>query len=45
VTATELTEACLARIQIYNPRLNAFIMVLREHALAVPALKVTDQTP
>src|SRR5437588_12604460 len=34
VTPTQLTEACLARIQIYNPKLNAFITVLREQALA-----------
>jgi len=33
VTPTQLTEACLARIQIYNPKLNAFITVLREQAL------------
>jgi aspartyl-tRNA(Asn)/glutamyl-tRNA(Gln) amidotransferase subunit A len=33
VTPTQLTEACLARIQTYNPKLNAFITVLREHAL------------
>src|SRR6202166_634870 len=34
VTPTQLTEACLARIQTYNPKLNAFITVLREQALA-----------
>lgn len=34
VTPTQLTEACLARIQTYNPKLNAFITVLREPALA-----------
>src|ERR1700736_4646645 len=34
VTPTQLTEACFARIQIYNPKLNAFITVLREQALA-----------
>jgi aspartyl-tRNA(Asn)/glutamyl-tRNA(Gln) amidotransferase subunit A len=28
-----LVEACLARIQIYNPKINAFITVLREQAL------------
>jgi aspartyl-tRNA(Asn)/glutamyl-tRNA(Gln) amidotransferase subunit A len=33
VTPTQLTEACLARIEIYNPKLNAFITVLREYAL------------
>ncbi len=32
VTSTQLTEACLARVQTYNPKLNAFITVLREQA-------------
>src|SRR5882724_1377074 len=34
VTPTQLTEACLARVATYNPKLNAFITVLREQALA-----------
>ena len=34
VTPTQLTEACLARTADYNPKLNAFITVLREPALA-----------
>ena len=34
VSAVELTTACLARIDIYNPKLNAFITVTREQALA-----------
>ena len=34
VTPTELTQASLARIEIYNPKLNAFITVLRSDALA-----------
>ena len=34
VTSAELVEACLARIKIYNPKLNAFITVLGEQALA-----------
>ena len=34
ITPTQLTEACLARIQIYNPKLNAFITVMRDQALA-----------
>ena len=34
VTATQLTEDCLARIATYNPKLNAFITVMREQALA-----------
>jgi aspartyl-tRNA(Asn)/glutamyl-tRNA(Gln) amidotransferase subunit A len=34
VTSTQLTEACLSRIATYNPKLNAFITVMRELALA-----------
>ena len=34
VTSTQLTEACLARIGIYNPKLDCFITVMRESALA-----------
>ena len=34
VTSMQLTEACLARIQIYNAKLNCFITVEREQALA-----------
>ncbi len=34
LSPVQLTEACLARIEIYNPKLNAFITVLRERALA-----------
>jgi aspartyl-tRNA(Asn)/glutamyl-tRNA(Gln) amidotransferase subunit A len=34
VSPVQLTEACLARIQIYNPKLNAFITILRNQALA-----------
>src|SRR5580692_1837421 len=34
VTPTGLTEACLARIEKYNPKLNAFLTVMREQALA-----------
>jgi aspartyl-tRNA(Asn)/glutamyl-tRNA(Gln) amidotransferase subunit A len=34
VSPVELTEACLARIQIYNPKVNAWITVMREQALA-----------
>lgn len=33
VTPTELTQACLARIDTYNPKLNCFITVTREAAL------------
>jgi aspartyl-tRNA(Asn)/glutamyl-tRNA(Gln) amidotransferase subunit A len=34
VTSTELVNACLARIDVYNPKVNAFITVTREQALA-----------
>src|ERR1700691_210559 len=33
VTPTQLTEACLAHIEKYNPRLNAFITVMKEQAI------------
>jgi len=34
VTPTQLTQACLTRVVTYNPKLNAFITVVREQALA-----------
>ncbi len=34
VTPTQLTQACLTRIALYNPKLNSFITVMREQALA-----------
>ena len=34
VTPTQLVKACLERINTYNPKLNAFITVMREQALA-----------
>jgi len=34
VTPTALTQACLARIDTYNPKLNCFITVTRDEALA-----------
>jgi len=34
VTATALTEACLARIAVYDPKLDAFITVMKNQALA-----------
>jgi aspartyl-tRNA(Asn)/glutamyl-tRNA(Gln) amidotransferase subunit A len=34
VSPVQLTEACLSRTQTYNPKLNAFITVLRDQALA-----------
>jgi aspartyl-tRNA(Asn)/glutamyl-tRNA(Gln) amidotransferase subunit A len=33
ISAVELTEACLRRIDAYNSTLNAFVTVAREHAL------------
>src|SRR6266446_674932 len=43
VTPTQLTEACLARIETYNPMLNAFITVLREQAMAQARELETEQ--
>jgi aspartyl-tRNA(Asn)/glutamyl-tRNA(Gln) amidotransferase subunit A len=37
VKSTQLTAACLNRIETYNPKLNAFITVLRKEALAAAA--------
>jgi aspartyl-tRNA(Asn)/glutamyl-tRNA(Gln) amidotransferase subunit A len=34
VTSVDLVDACLARIDTYNPKINAFITVTREAALA-----------
>src|SRR5262245_26506871 len=34
VTSTDLVQACLARIDVYNPKINAFITVTRDAALA-----------
>jgi aspartyl-tRNA(Asn)/glutamyl-tRNA(Gln) amidotransferase subunit A len=34
VSPTQLTEACLQRIRTYNPKVNAWITVMREQALA-----------
>lgn len=34
VTATQLVKSCLERIQVYNPKLNAFITVMGAQALA-----------
>ncbi len=42
---TDLVNACLARIDIYNPKLNAFITVARETALAeAKALEAEQRT-
>jgi aspartyl-tRNA(Asn)/glutamyl-tRNA(Gln) amidotransferase subunit A len=37
LTSVELTEACLARIDVYQPKLDAFITVLKSQALAQAA--------
>lgn len=34
ITSVEVTEACLARIDLWQPRVNAFLRVYREKALA-----------
>ena len=34
VNPTELTESCLERIRTYNPKINAWITVMRDQALA-----------
>jgi aspartyl-tRNA(Asn)/glutamyl-tRNA(Gln) amidotransferase subunit A len=34
VTSTDLVNACLARIAIYGPKLNAYITVMRDQALS-----------
>jgi aspartyl-tRNA(Asn)/glutamyl-tRNA(Gln) amidotransferase subunit A len=34
VTSTDLVNACLGRIDVYNPKINAFITVTRDAALA-----------
>lgn len=38
VTALQLTEACLARIEVYDPKLDAFITVMKNQALAQAAV-------
>jgi len=37
VTSTQLTQACLERIRIYNPKVDAYITVLGDRALAQAA--------
>jgi aspartyl-tRNA(Asn)/glutamyl-tRNA(Gln) amidotransferase subunit A len=34
ITCTELTEACLSRARAYNPKVNAYITIMSEEALA-----------
>jgi aspartyl-tRNA(Asn)/glutamyl-tRNA(Gln) amidotransferase subunit A len=38
LTSTELTQALLARIAIYNPKVNAYITVMTDEALAQAAM-------
>jgi len=37
VTSTHLTQACLNRIKVYNPKINAYITVMHDEALAQAA--------
>jgi len=37
ITAMQLAEACLERIKVFNPKVNAYITVMQEEALAQAA--------
>lgn len=37
ITSTALAEACLERIKVFNPKINAYITVMQEEALAQAA--------
>ena len=43
VTATQLTRACLERIESYNPKLDCFITVMRDKALSQAAVLDAEQ--
>jgi aspartyl-tRNA(Asn)/glutamyl-tRNA(Gln) amidotransferase subunit A len=43
VTSTALTQACLERIRIYNPKVDAFITVMSDYALAQAAQMDREQ--
>jgi len=43
VSPVELTEACLERIKTYNPKINAWITVMREKALAQAKTLASEQ--
>ncbi len=43
VSPVELTETCLARIKTYNPKIDAWITVMREQALAQARLLEKEQ--
>ena len=34
ITCTQLTEACIERSKVYNPKVNAYITLMHEEALA-----------
>jgi aspartyl-tRNA(Asn)/glutamyl-tRNA(Gln) amidotransferase subunit A len=43
VTSTALTQACLERIEVYQPKLDAFITVMKSQALAAAAQLDAEQ--
>lgn len=43
VTSTALTQACLDRIEVYQPKLDAFITVMKSQALAAAAQLDAEQ--
>src|SRR5439155_13535692 len=43
VTSTELVKACLARVDVYNLKINAFITVTRDAALAQARARDAEQ--
>jgi aspartyl-tRNA(Asn)/glutamyl-tRNA(Gln) amidotransferase subunit A len=43
ITSTALTQACLERIEVYQPKLDAFITVLKSQALATAAQLDAEQ--
>jgi aspartyl-tRNA(Asn)/glutamyl-tRNA(Gln) amidotransferase subunit A len=43
LTATQLTQACLERIAVYGPKLDAFITVMKQQALAHAAQLDAEQ--
>ena len=43
ITSAELTHACLERIRIYNPKVDAFITVMSDYALAQAAQMDREQ--
>ena len=42
-TSTQVVQACLARIEVYDPKLDAFITVMRDKALAQAAQLDAEQ--